>query len=261
MRNKNLKRFALMASVSAVAWFGAPASAATLQDIFELSAEGTRVAQASQNRVEALSDEAQSMLADYRAEIRTVEDLRAYNIQKEREVADQRRQIATLTSSIERATMIDRQILPLISNMINTLEVFVKNDKPFKLEERMDAITFLQDNLDDSNISTSEKFRLAFEAYQAENNYGREMGFQDGDITLNGVNLSGKLLNVGRVALFFQTPDKSTTAHWNPTSGDSGAWEELDSSYASGVAQALKIAEGQVAPDLVRLPLVKTDGE
>ena len=43
MRNKNLKRFALMASVSAIAWFGASASAASLQDIFELSAEGNSV--------------------------------------------------------------------------------------------------------------------------------------------------------------------------------------------------------------------------
>ncbi|MEE8294125.1 MAG: DUF3450 domain-containing protein [Sphingomonadales bacterium] len=258
MRNKNLKRLALTASVSAVVWFGASASAATLQDIFELSAEGTRVAQASQTRVEALSDEAQALLADYRSEIRTIEDLRAYNIQKEKEIADQRSQINKLTSSIERATMIDRQILPLISNMIETLEIFVNSDKPFKLEERLDAINFLKDNLDDSNISTSEKFRLAFEAYQAENNYGREMGFQDGNITLNNVSLSGKLLNVGRVALFFQTVDQSITAHWNPASGD---WEELDSSYTSGVATALKIAEGQIAPDLVRLPLVKTGGE
>lgn len=258
MRNKNLKRFALTASVSAVVWFGASASAATLQDIFELSAEGTRVAQASQNRVEALSDEAQVMLAEYRSEIRTVEDLRAYNIQKEREIASQRRDISTLTSSIERATMIDRQILPLISNMISVLEVFVANDKPFKLDERMDAINFLKDNLDDSNISTSEKFRLAFEAYQAENNYGREMGARDGEITLNNVVWVGKLLNVGRVALFFQTADQSITAHWNPATK---GWEELDSSYASGIAQALKIAEGQMAPDLVRIPLVKTGGE
>lgn len=258
MRNKNLKRFALTASVSAVVWFGASASAATLQDIFELSAEGTRVAQASQNRVEALSDEAQAMLADYRSEIRTVEDLRAYNVQKEREIASQRRDIATLTSSIERATMIDRQILPLISNMIGVLEDFVAADKPFKLDERLDAINFLKDNLDDSNISTSEKFRLAFEAYQAENNYGREMGARDGEITLNSVVLGGKLLNVGRVALFFQTTDQSITAHWNPATK---GWEELDSSYTSGIAQALKIAEGQMAPDLVRIPLVKTGGE
>ena len=258
MRNKNLKRFALMASVSAIAWFGASASAASLQDIFELSAEGTRVAQASQTRVEALSDEAQEMLADYRSEIRTVEDLRAYNIQKEREIADQRNQINQLGSSIERATMIDRQILPLISNMISVLEDFVVSDKPFKLDERLEAINFLKDNLDDSNISTSEKFRLAFEAYQAENNYGREMGFEDGEIILNNVTLSGTLLNVGRVALFFQTVDRSITAHWNPATTE---WEELDSSYASGVATALKIAEGQVAPNLVRLPLVKTGGE
>ena len=234
---------------------GASASAATLQDIFELSAEGTRVAQASQARVEALSDEAQSMLAEYRNEIRTLEDLRAYNVQKEREIADQRRQISQLTSSIERATMIDRQILPLVQNMISVLDDFIASDRPFKLEERLGELDNLKSNMDDSGISTSEKFRLAFEAYQAEVNYGREMGVEEGSITLNNVSLSGKLLNVGRVGLFFQTQDESTTAHWNP---ETRSWEELDSSYSAGINEAIKIAEGQVAPNLVRVPLVKT---
>jgi len=258
MRNGNLKKIALGASIGTVVWFGASASAATLQDIFNLSAEGTRVAQASQTRVDALSDEAQAMLADYKAEIRTIEDLKAYNIQKEREIADQQRQINQLTSSIERATMIDRQILPLVQNMINVLEDFVASDKPFKLDERMDAINFLKDNMDDSNITTSEKFRLAFEAYQAENNYGRELGISDGRVTLNGTTLEGKVLNVGRIGLYFQNQDQSVTAHWNPATKN---WEELDSSYASGISQAIKIAEGQVAPDLVRVPIVKSSGE
>lgn len=258
MRNKQLKRFALTASVGAAAWLGASASAATLQDIFELSAEGTRIAQASQARVDALSDEAQTMLNDYRAEIRTIEDLKAYNVQKEREVADQRATINDLQSSIERATTIDRQILPLIENMIGVLEDFIASDKPFKLSERLDALNNLKDNLDNSNVSTSEKFRLAFEAYQAENDYGREMGVEQGEISLGSTVLAGKILNVGRVGLFFQNQDQSLTAHWNPATR---AWEELDSSYSGGIADAIKIAEGQVAPDLVRVPLVKTSGE
>ncbi len=261
MRNKNLKRVALHASVGAVALLGASASAATLENIFEISAEGTRVAQASQARVEALSDEAQEMLTEYRAEIRTIEDLKAYNVQKEREVANQQKQINQLTSSIERATMIDRQILPLVQNMITVLDKFIKNDKPFKLDERLDALNFLQDNLDDSGISTSEKFRLAFEAYQAENNYGRELGVEQGSITLGNVRLEGKLLNVGRIGLYFQTQDESTTAQWNPTLGERGAWEELDGSYSGGISLAIKIAEGQIAPDLVRVPLITAEGE
>lgn len=257
MRNKNLKRIALSASVGAVVLLGATASAATLKDIFDLSAEGTRIAQASQARVDALSDETQNMLQDYRAELRTIEDLQAYNIQKEREIADQQRQIRTLSSSIERATMIDRQILPLVSNMTNVLETFIRNDMPFKIEERQNGIDILRENMDSSDVSTSEKFRLAFEAYQAENNYGREIDVEEGEITLDGNELKGKLLHVGRIALYFQTQDESTTAHWNPATKE---WEELDSSYAREINQAIKMAEGQIAPDLVRLPLVDVDG-
>ncbi len=256
MLRKYFKRLALSVTVGTMAILATPASAATLEDIFDLSAEGTRIAQTSQTQIDNLSDETQSLLGDYRRILRTIEDLQAYNIQKEREIADQNRQIRTLTSSIERATMIDRQILPLIGRMINVLEDYMVNDIPFLLDDRRDRIANLRDIMDNSDVTASEKFRLVFQAYQIENDFGRTIETYDGSIQLGGQELGGNVLRIGRVGLYFQTTDLSTSAHWNPGLGDNGEWEILDSSYARSISQGIKMADGQVANDLVRLPII-----
>ena len=256
MLRKHIRRLALSATVSAVAISAFPASAATLEDIFELSAEGTRIAQSSQAQIDNLSDETQSLLADYRSVLRTIEDLQAYNIQKEREIADQNRQIRTLTSSIDRATLIDRQILPLIGRMINVLEDFMANDIPFLMDERRERIAGLRDIMDNADVSASEKFRLVFQAYQTENDYGRTIEQYDGTITLGGQEFGGSVLRIGRVGLYFQTGDLSTSAHWNP---GANSWEVLDSSFARAISQGIKMADGQVANDLVRLPIIAVE--
>lgn len=257
MRKPFLKRIAMTAAVIASsAWLTSSVSAATLQDIFSLSAEGIRVAQASQTRVDALASETQSLLTDYRLELRTIEDLKAYNIQKEREIADQLRQMNTLRSSIERATLIDRQILPLMARMIDVLAQFVANDVPFLVDERTRRVDQLRDIMGMADVTPSEKFRRVFEAFQIENDYGRTIEAYRGQVALNGGELEGTLLRFGRVGLYFQTEDENLSAMWNPATKQ---WVELSGSYSGAIKQGIRIAESQVAPDLVRLPVLKSE--
>lgn len=259
MPKPSLKRMALAAAIAATsAGLASSVSAATLQDIFDLSANGIRVAQESQTRVDALASETQNLLTDYRLELRTIEDLKAYNIQKEREIADQLRQMATLRSSIERATLIDRQILPLMTRMVDVLEQFVQNDVPFLKDKRLARVAELRDIMPLSDVTPSEKFRRVFEAYQIENDYGRTIEAYNGAIALDGNPLEGTILRVGRIGLYFQTPDQDTSAFWNPSTK---VWEGLSGSYDGAIEKGIKIAESQIAPDLLKLPVVKTKTE
>lgn len=250
------RRTAFSASLGAAVLVSASASAANLQDIFQLSEEGQKVAQASQQRVDALSSETQRLLGDYRAELKTIEDLRAYNIQKEREIADQNRQISTLQSSIERATLIDRQILPLMNRMIDVLDQFVRSDMPFKLDERLEEVAKLRDIMDMADVPASEKFRRVFEAYQLESDAGRAVETYVGTITLNGETLTGNVLQVGRIGLYFLSEDESVGAIWNK---NTDRWEDLDSGDYRSVSLGIKIAANLLPPDLIRLPLVTSE--
>jgi len=75
-------------------------------------------------------------------------------------------------------------------------------------------------------------------------------------IQLNGQDFGGAILRIGRVGLYFQTADLSTTAHWNP---NNNGWEILDSSFARAISQGIKMADGQTANDLVRLPIIASE--
>ena len=110
--------------------------------------------------------------------------------------------------------------------------------------------------MDNSDVSASEKFRLVFQAYQIENDFGRTIETYDGSIQLDGQDFQGNVLRIGRVGLYFQTTDLSTSAHWNSGLGNNGEWEVLDSSFARAISQGIKMADGQVANDLVRLPII-----
>ena len=59
-------------------------------------------------------------------------------------------------------------------------------------------------------------------------------------------------LRIGRVALLYQTLDGSEVGAWNQSDR---AWQTLDSGDKPAIRQGLRIAQKQVAPDLLRLPI------
>ena len=69
----------------------------------------------------------------------------------------------------------NKGILPTLEEMVGTLESIINNDTPFLLTERSARVDELKEILKQSNISTSEKFRRVFEAYQIENEFGRKL--------------------------------------------------------------------------------------
>lgn len=232
------------------------AGAATLEDIFKVSAEGNQVAQASQVTIDGISDETAKLLAQYKTLLKEIEGLRIYNAQVQRQIDEQNRTMTKLRDSIDNVTLIERQIMPLMLRMVDALEEFVELDMPFLLDERRDRIANLRGYMDDSEISASEKFRIVFEAYQIENDYGRTNFTNEGPLSLGGSEYQGTFLRIGRVGLYFQNSDASITAVWNKTAGPKGSWQQLDDDYSAAISQGIQITKQQVQPDLIRIPIV-----
>jgi hypothetical protein len=90
------------------------------------------------------------------------------------------------------------------------------------------------------------------EAYQIENAYGRSIEAYTGDLELDGTKRTVDFLQVGRVALLYQTSDRSETGFWDR---DANTWQQLDDSYRTPVANAIKVARKQTAPDLLQIPV------
>lgn len=243
----------MVAAVAGAIMVGAGATAAQQLDaILEVENKRNKFAQSSQAKVDKLSEQTSEMLGEYRAVLKQVDTLKAYNAHIQKLVDAQNVEVKSLNRQIANVTVIDRQIAPLMLRMIDSLEGFVKLDVPFLAEERTGRIELLRDMMGRAKVANSEKFRRLLEAFQIENEYGRTIEAYRGELEDAGRSRTVDYLRVGRVALLYQTLDRTETGMWNK---DKKAWEALPDSYRGPVRQGLRMARKQIAPDLLKLPI------
>jgi hypothetical protein len=167
----------------------------------------------------------------------------------------QNEKIQSLNDDISRVTSINREITPLMLEMLDGLEQFVKADIPFRKEDRMGRVANLRAMMDRPDVSTAEKFRRVLEAYQIENEYGRTMEAYSGTLENDGQTLQVDFLQIGRVAFLYVTGDDSQAGVWDNSAGPNGAWVPVDDSMISSIRQGIAIALDQTTPDLITLPI------
>ena len=148
--------------------------------------------------------------------------------------------------------MTERQILPLMARMIDGLAQLISLDIPFLLAERNDRVLRLRDLLTRPDVSTSEKYRNVLNAFQIENEYGRTIKSYSTTIMLQDVETQVNMLQIGRVALLYQSLDEQRQGMWDKKTS---TWQPLDSSYRIAIRQGIRIARKQIAPDLIKLPI------
>ena len=129
----------------------------------------------SQTTVSDLSIETQELLGEYRLVLQQTDRLIAYNDYVERLITDQEAQIIDINGQLEKFAMIERGIVPLMLDSIETLDKFIDLDVPFLLKERKARVNRLRIIMDQSNITVSEKYRQIMDAYQIETGFSRDI--------------------------------------------------------------------------------------
>ena len=255
----SISRGRLFFSIVGVAFFTSfPSSAqGVLDDIWEASEVLNDEARKSQVKVEGIVDETQTLLSEYKQKLKEIEGLKVYNRQLERQIARQEEIIAQIRQSIDEVTGLQTQIVPLMLRMIEGIDQFVAQDKPFLLDERNTRVDNLRDLMDRPEVSVSEKFSQVFRAYQIENEYGRTMDTYTQEIEIDGQPRTVDVLRVGRIALVYQSSDGEATGWWNP---DSRQWEELGDEYTTPVRNGLKMARKQLTTGLFKVPVLAPQG-
>jgi TolA-binding protein len=213
-------------------------------------------AQQSQATIDNIAGQIDSKLQQYKTLIKEMEGLEVYNGQLRRQIQNQQDEMQSLNDAIDEVSVIERQITPLMINMIEGLEQFISLDTPFLAQERTDRIAALNTMMDRADVAPSEKFRRVMEAFQVEMDYGRTIEAYSGLQNIDGQDREVQFLRIGRTALLYQTRDASRQGVWNKQTRQ---WEELDSSYRTQVTKGLRIAKKQLAPDLLMVPVAITD--
>lgn len=251
----NRKITCLLSSVFiyAIAGLSTQAFAVSINEVLQEGENRADAGEQAQKQVDSVADQTEKLINDYRSVVKVVDGLKVYNALLQTQLDNQESEMAAIQESISNVALIERQIVPLMTRMVDSLENFVLLDTPFLLKERTERVERLRGVMERSDVSAAEKLRVVIEAYQIENDYGRTIEAYKGSTEINGNQLEVDFLRIGRVALLYQSVGGAHTGAWDK---EAGAFVELPPApYQGQVAAGLRVARKQVAPDLLVVPV------
>jgi Protein of unknown function (DUF3450) len=219
-----------------------------------IAAEERRIqqAQAAQDQVDGIVSTTRSRFDEYQGLLKEIDGLNVYNSLLQSQIDDQNRQLDELRQSIEQVTVIERQILPLMTRMIAGLEQFIELDVPFLLDERRERVASLKALLNRSDVTAAEQFRNVIEAWQIEvNDYGSASEIYTDELEVNDVMREVEFLKIGRVALIYLTPDGQHAGAWDQATRQ---WVELPTEYNDDIRLGIETVRTG-SPALFTIPV------
>jgi len=234
------------------------AAANELTDLQKTEAKIFKQSAKSQKKINAIYEQTQDLLAEYRNTVDEADVLRGYNDHVQRMVDDQKANVTSLQTQIDGIDKIKQGVVPLMYKMIDTLDQFIKLDVPMNIERRQERVANLRDVMSNSNVTTSEQFRLVLEAYEIEAGYGTIFDAYQAEMDFNGTTLTADFVHMGRIAFVAQSLDGKRSWLWN---NQSRAWEELGDEYLKPIKDAIAMARKQLPMDLSKLPVFAAGAE
>ena len=223
-----------------------------LNKVIEEQIENHQEGAKSQKTVSALSEETMDLVSEHEVILHRIESARSYNEQSRKLIKAQKEEMQSIRAQIGEVKQTGKEIMPLMLEMSKNLERFIALDLPFLRKERKKRLQEINKIMDRADVSVSEKYRRLMEAYQAESEYGRTLEAYQGVQDVDGKTLSVNYLRVGRVALIYQSLDGKKQAYWDHTQK---TWIPLPSRYSRAVERGLKVAQKQLPPELLIVPI------
>jgi hypothetical protein len=249
--SKRAKAFALAGFALAIAQLGPGASAQQLDAVLSAQAAANQAAEASQDKINKLSDETVDLASKYRRMLSDSDSIKRYADELTKQVAAQQKEVDSLNQQLGAIETVSRDVYPLMEKMVGALEQFVSLDMPFLVKERTDRVQKLKEMMAQADFSVSEKYRRIMEAYSIEMEYGRTLDSYEGTIGEGDAAKAVQFVRLGRIALMYQTSDGKETGYWD---GEKKQWVQ-DNSYERDVKNALGVAQKKGAPDLLIVPV------
>tara|TARA_R100001377_G_scaffold57892_1_gene34619 strand:+ start:927 stop:1718 length:792 start_codon:yes stop_codon:yes gene_type:complete len=208
----------------------------------------------SQETITRLSNSTSTLFEEFKVENDNLESMLVLNAGLRKQISIQEQQIATIQQSITDVAIVTQEMPFLMNKMLTSVEQFIELDLPFQMDLRRQRLQFARDAIDSPDVSIAEKFRQILVIYQNENNYGRTHQTYPTTLTLDGVERDVDMLRVGRIALVYQTKDRTMTGAWD---NESRSWVELDAgSYRTEVQRAISVSSGLTSLSIMDLPIV-----
>jgi len=198
--------------------------------------------------------------------------------QQELFVAQQDAKISSLNAQIDGLDDWKASIEPMIGKMATGIAAKIRSDYPFELDRRMPRLQSLETSVKDPAASVGDKYRKALNVYKLEVNYGQSMEAkkanhptnptirvgddrwekeEDGKVKFdkNGERIEifdGSYLRYGRLAYVYLQADGSQAMRYDLAAKE---WVDLPKKSIADIRRGVKIASGEAAPNVVKVPL------
>ena len=231
--------------------------AQTVDQVLQADQRRLNLAQQSQERINDTVSQTRSLEDQYRAINKEIDGLKVYNRLMNAQVEGQTATLEDIGLSMDQVDVINRQIFPLMEDMIKQLEELIKADVPFLIGERTKRVVDLKTIMERSDVSVAEKFRKVMEAYQIENEYGWTSEYYTQTLPIDGADRSVNMLRIGRIGLYFQSDDAKITGQYDIASGQ----YVVDDSARNEIRKGLRMARQLIAPELINIPVPAAEGK
>ncbi|MBK6901067.1 MAG: DUF3450 domain-containing protein [bacterium] len=233
-------------------WLAPAAAQAQAPDV-RGTVDGTLgIQQQTQVRKDEWAQQAGTLQSRYRTAKADVAYLEARRDYQAGQVQALEARIAEFERRLGEAVRLRNGIGDTLSVILDRLETHVARDLPFLPEERAHRLASLKAELARPDVSSAEKLRRLLEALQVEAGYGGTVELNPQEIALDGSPLSVDVLRIGRLSLFWRTPDGKRAGEYDRASA---SWRELPRKHARAIGEAMDMAARVRPTELIALPL------
>lgn len=236
-----------------------PAYANTLDDAKAIQTQTNAASASSQRTIDKSSAAAMELQSEIEQLSEEVKNLAVYRDHLASLVVSQESEISSLQQQIVEINQTRQGIVPLMYQMIDGLQTNLSQDKPIRLTAREDRIEKLKALMPRADVSDAEKYRRILEAYQIEMDYGSKLGIYQDKIQLaDNDTVEADILYLGRVALIARNLNATKYWSWDQKQQQ---WLSVESGNKADLDTAFNLANQQIAPTLLTLPVSLTKAE
>lgn len=214
--------------------------------------EASNVSIELQNKIDDLDIESKKIYFEYKDTLNEYKSLKNYDDQLAKIISAQIQEIESIKNQLDSLDNINIDILPLLKRMVDSLSKFISIDIPFLENERIARINELDSLIVRSDITTAEKFRKIFEAYQIEANFGKTIEVYQGFQLIDNSEKAVDFFRLGRLGLYYRTPNGKDTGYWD---ANAKRWMNKGSSLDAEIKAAIDIGNRQAPPNFISLPV------
>ncbi|HER43267.1 MAG TPA: DUF3450 domain-containing protein, partial [Candidatus Eisenbacteria bacterium] len=191
-----------------MAFLSAALGAQSDPDRLEKTVEDTvALLQETQKKQDEWADQKTDLMIRYRNAQANIIYLTDYAANKRAKEGALVERVAELERRLREAKRLEESLQDTLNVILDRFEDQVEGGAPFLIEERTARLEDVGSEIARPDITGAEKLRRLLEALQVEANYGSTVDVYQQRIALGTDSLFVDVLRVGRISLFWRTPD------------------------------------------------------